>query len=137
MGYASDIEVLFAYDGDGRTDGLEPLSNSEYFEHLCQEIMRFIEAKEEGIFHLDVRLRPHGRKGLLACAQDELESYYSPSGLAAPLERQALIKLRWVAGSRALAVVFPVPPGAARITPMPSFSARAPCKRTPPRVCAS
>ena len=102
MGYASDIEVLFAYDGDGRTDGPEPLSNGEYFEHLCQEIMRFIEAKEEGIFHLDVRLRPHGRKGLLACAQDELASYYSPSGLAAPLERQALIKLRWVAGSRAL-----------------------------------
>lgn len=102
MGYASDIEVLFAYDGEGRTDGPEPLSNGEYFEHLCQEIMRFIEAKEEGIFHLDVRLRPHGRKGLLACAQDELASYYSPSGLAAPLERQALIKLRWIAGSRAL-----------------------------------
>jgi len=102
MGYASDIEVLFAYDGDGRTDGPESRSNGEYFEHLCQEILRFIEAKEEGIFHLDVRLRPHGRKGLLACPLDELVSYYSPSGLAAPLERQALIKLRWVAGSRAL-----------------------------------
>lgn len=102
MGYASDIEVLFAYGGDGRTDGREPVSNGEYFEHLCQEIMRFIEAKEEGIFHLDARLRPHGRAGLLASSWDELERYYSPEGLAAPFERQALIKLRWVAGSRAL-----------------------------------
>lgn len=101
MGYASDIEVLFAYDGEGRTDGRESVSNSEYFEHLCQEIMRFIESKQEGIFHLDARLRPHGQKGLLASALKELESYYSPSGLAAPFERQALIKLRWVVGSRA------------------------------------
>jgi glutamate-ammonia-ligase adenylyltransferase len=102
MGYASDIELLFVYEGDGRTDGSEPLDNSEYFERLCQELMRFIEAKQEGIFHLDVRLRPHGKKGMLASSAEELESYYSATGLAAPFERQALIKLRWVAGSKAL-----------------------------------
>jgi len=102
MGYASDIEVLFAYDGEGNTDGPESLSNGEYFEHLCQALLQFITAKDEGIFHLDVRLRPHGRTGFLAGSLDDLRRYYSPAGLAAPFERQALIKLRWVAGSRAL-----------------------------------
>lgn len=102
MGYASDIELLFVYEGSGHTDGSVALDNAEYFERLCQEIMRFIEAKQEGIFHLDVRLRPHGKKGLLATSLEEFETYYSGTGLAAPFERQALIKLRWVAGSRAL-----------------------------------
>jgi glutamate-ammonia-ligase adenylyltransferase len=98
LGYASDIEVLFVYGGPGKTDGREPLENSEYFERLVQELLRWIEAKQEGIFHLDVRLRPHGGKGLLANRVDELRTYYSPQGLAAPFERQALIKLRHGSG---------------------------------------
>ncbi|MBI4400439.1 MAG: hypothetical protein HY581_02265 [Nitrospirae bacterium] len=102
LGYASDIEVLFVYGGPGRASGRRSLENSEYFERLVQEILQWIEAKQEGIFHLDVRLRPHGGKGLLANTLDELRTYYSPSGLSAPFERQALIKLRQVWGDAAL-----------------------------------
>ena len=102
MGYASDIELLFVYQASGQTDGPTVISNSEYFERLCQELLRLIEAKQEGIFHVDVRLRPHGQKGLLAVAFDEMKAYYSGTGLAAPFERQALIKLRRVAGSGTL-----------------------------------
>jgi len=98
LGYASDIELLFVYGGSGRTTGRQSLDNSEWFERLGQEILRWIEAKQEGIFHLDVRLRPHGGKGLLANTLDEIRSYYSPGGLSAPFERQALIKLRHVWG---------------------------------------
>ncbi len=98
LGYASDIEVLFVYSGAGRTSGKHSIENSEYFERLAQELLQWIEAKQEGIFHLDVRLRPHGGKGFLANPLDELASYYSEKGLAAPFERQALIKLRYVAG---------------------------------------
>ncbi|MCS6897488.1 MAG: hypothetical protein NZM29_05890 [Nitrospira sp.] len=102
MGYASDIEVLFVYGGTGRTSGKHPVDNSEYFERLAQELLQRIEAKREGIFHLDARLRPHGEKGALTNTYDEICSYYSPGGLAAPFERQALIKLRFVAGDAAL-----------------------------------
>lgn len=102
LGYASDIEVLFVYGGSGRTDGRQRLDNSEYFERLVQELLRWIEAKQEGIFHLDVRLRPHGSKGSLANTLDEVRTYYSPAGLSAPFERQALIKLRYVAGDEGL-----------------------------------
>ena len=102
LGYASDIEVLFIYGGSGKTSGKKGIENSEFFERLTQELLGWIEAKQEGIFHLDVRLRPHGGKGSLANAFEEVCRYYSPTGLAAPYERQALIKLRHIAGDVAL-----------------------------------
>src|SRR5512147_2021500 len=102
LGYASDIELLFVYGGMGRTSGKEKIENSEYFERLVQELLQWIEAKQEGIFHLDVRLRPHGGKGSLANPLDEITNYYSDKGLAAPFERQAFIKLRHVAGDAVL-----------------------------------
>jgi len=102
LGYASDIEVLFVYDGSGKTSGKNGIENSEYFERLAQELLGWIEAKQEGIFRLDVRLRPHGGKGALANAFEEVCRYYSPTGLAASFERQALIKLRHIAGDAVL-----------------------------------
>jgi len=102
LGYASDIELLFVYGGAGRTSGRQRLDNSEYFERLVQEILQWIEAKQEGIFHLDVRLRPHGGKSLLANTLEELRGYYGPGGLSLPFERQALIKLRFTVGDHKL-----------------------------------
>ncbi|MGZ8364910.1 MAG: [protein-PII] uridylyltransferase family protein [Nitrospira sp.] len=102
LGYASDIEVMFVYGDAGRTAGKQPIDNSEYFERLGAELLQWIEAKQEGIFHLDVRLRPHGGKGSLTNPFDEITNYYSDHGLAAPFERQSLIKLRHVAGDAAL-----------------------------------
>jgi [glutamine synthetase] adenylyltransferase / [glutamine synthetase]-adenylyl-L-tyrosine phosphorylase len=102
LGYASDIEVMFVYGDAGRTGGKQPIENSEYFERLGAELLQWIEAKQEGIFHLDVRLRPHGGKGSLTNPFDEINKYYSDSGLAAPFERQSLIKLRHVAGDAGL-----------------------------------
>jgi glutamate-ammonia-ligase adenylyltransferase len=102
MGYASDIELLFIYGGAGRTQGRNALDSGDYFERLAQEIINFIEARREGIFQIDVRLRPHGQAGALANSMGQLRSYYSPKGEAAPFERQALTKLRWVAGDEAL-----------------------------------
>jgi len=49
-----------------------------------------------------LRLRPHGSAGPLTYPLDQVKRYYSPSGEAAPFERQALIKLRRVAGDEAL-----------------------------------
>jgi glutamate-ammonia-ligase adenylyltransferase len=102
LGYASDIEVMFVYGDAGRTGGRQPIENSEYFERLGAELLQWIEAKQEGIFHLDVRLRPHGGKGSLTNPFEEITRYYSVHGLAAAFERQSLIKLRHVAGDAAL-----------------------------------
>ncbi len=101
LGYASDIEILFAYPNHGSSKQ-DQLATSDLHQRWAQEFVQWIEAKQEGIFHLDTRLRPHGDKGLLANSLEEIQQYYTAEGGAAPFERQALIKLRFVAGDRTL-----------------------------------
>lgn len=102
LGYASDIEIVFIYQVSPTTPSHQRPDIGEYYERLVQEFLHWIEAKQEGIFQIDTRLRPHGEKGLLANSLEEIQQYYSPEGGAAPFERQAWIKLRHVAGDRNL-----------------------------------
>lgn len=101
MGYASDIELLVVYGGPGRTEKSGD-DNGQFYDELVRELTRLIAAREEGIFHVDLRLRPHGSGGPLASPLAAVRDYYRPGGEAAPFERQALIKLRQVAGDRTL-----------------------------------
>jgi glutamate-ammonia-ligase adenylyltransferase len=101
MGYASDIELVFVYSSPGRTEGTG-VDAGVFFEDVVRELVGFIAARQEGIFHVDLRLRPHGAKGPLASPLAAVREYYRPSGGAAPFERQALLKLRRVAGDVAL-----------------------------------
>jgi [glutamine synthetase] adenylyltransferase / [glutamine synthetase]-adenylyl-L-tyrosine phosphorylase len=102
MGFASDIELLLVYGGEGETNGKRPIQNSEFFERLGQEILYLAKSKQEEIFHVDLRLRPYGSKGSLTNSLSFLEKYYSIEGGASPFERQALTKLRWIAGDEEL-----------------------------------
>ena len=101
MGYASDIELVFVYSAPGRTERTG-VDAGVFFEHVVRELVGFIAARQEGIFHVDLRLRPHGAKGPLASPLAAVREYYRPGGAAAPFERQALVKLRRVAGDVAL-----------------------------------
>jgi glutamate-ammonia-ligase adenylyltransferase len=101
IGYASDLELLVVYGGQGTT-GRTGIDNGQLFERACQGLTRVIESREEGIFHIDMRLRPHGNKGPLATPFAALGEYYKAGGGAHPFERQALIKLRRVGGDEAL-----------------------------------
>jgi glutamate-ammonia-ligase adenylyltransferase len=101
MGYASDIELVVVYGFPGRTERTGQ-DAGVFFEEVVREVTGFIAAREEGIFHVDLRLRPHGAKGPLATPLATLRDYYRPAGGAAPFERQALVKLRAVAGDAAL-----------------------------------
>ena len=100
MGYASDLELVFVYEPTGPFAGAPDAGR--LVEQAVQELTRFVVAREEGIFHIDLRLRPHGAKGPLASPLEALAEYYRPGGGAAPFERQALVKLRPVAGDAAL-----------------------------------
>ncbi len=97
MGYASDIELVFVYGFPARTEKTG-LDAGLFFEEVVRELTGFITARQEGIFHVDLRLRPHGAKGPLASPLAAVREYYRPGGGAAPFERQALVKLRRVAG---------------------------------------
>jgi glutamate-ammonia-ligase adenylyltransferase len=106
LNYASDIDLVFIYSDDGTTAGGSSdrgkLSNREYFIKLSEAITRLVghPAGEGAAYRVDLRLRPHGRDGALACSLDESLKYYGKS--AQPWERQALIRSRAAAGSSSL-----------------------------------
>ncbi|MEA2082699.1 MAG: hypothetical protein U9O82_00340 [Thermodesulfobacteriota bacterium] len=100
MGFASDIELFFVYEGSGETEGAEKINNSSFFEKLVRLFMRNLKSRQDGIFHIDLRLRPYGEKGSLASSLNAFSNYYSQKGPAQQFERLALVKLRSIAGAR-------------------------------------
>ncbi|AEJ61101.1 glutamate-ammonia ligase adenylyltransferase [Spirochaeta thermophila DSM 6578] len=102
LGYASDLELLCVFSDQGRTDGPEAIGNAEFFERFFRQGTSLIEAKKEGIFQVDLRLRPHGDAGPLACSLESFVRYYGKGGGAHSAERLALVRMRRVAGSPVL-----------------------------------
>ncbi len=104
LGYASDIELLFVYSDHGHTDGETVIENREFFDRLARGVGQSIEAKREGIFHVDLRLRPYGSSGPLACSLESFCRYYQPEGAALFYERLALVCMRAIGGDADLGV---------------------------------
>ncbi|MCX5880190.1 MAG: glutamate-ammonia-ligase adenylyltransferase, partial [Deltaproteobacteria bacterium] len=90
LGYASDLELLFVYSDSGTTDGDKPITNAEFFDRLVKGVTGLIKSKREGIFQLDLRLRPFGNAGPLAGSLDSFCRYYGPAGPSHSYERLAL-----------------------------------------------
>ena len=102
LNYASDIDLLFLYSDDGTTSGhgeRGEVSNREYFIKLSETIAKLVgqSGGEGAAYRVDLRLRPHGRDGSLACSLPEATRYYERS--AQDWERQALIRARAAVGS--------------------------------------
>lgn len=109
LNYASDIDLVFLYSDDGTTSGIGQrgeVSNREYFVKLSETIARLVgqSGGEGAAYRVDLRLRPHGRDGALACSLQEATRYYMRS--AQDWERQALIRSRAAAGSTELFASF-------------------------------
>ena len=105
LNYASDIDLVFLYSDDGTTAGTGErgeVSNREYFVKLSETIARIVgqSGGEGAAYRVDLRLRPHGRDGALACSLQEAVRYYIQT--AQDWERQALIRARAAAGSAEL-----------------------------------
>ncbi len=99
LSYASDIDVLFVYDGDSPAD-------FDVAERLAEALVTEIGATtaEGQTFRIDARLRPEGNQGPLARSLGGYAAYYDRWGLT--WERQALSKVRIVAGDAALGARF-------------------------------
>ena len=98
IGYASDLELIFIYRQTGRTDGVQPITNGEFYERCVSAFVNFLKAKREGIFDVDMRLRPHGDQGPLACSAQMFSDYFATGGAAHAVERLALVRLRTIGG---------------------------------------
>jgi glutamate-ammonia-ligase adenylyltransferase len=111
LNVSSDIDLIFVYPEEGETvcgcaaagTGAGPrlLSNHEYFTRLGRKLINALaDITEYGqVFRVDMRLRPNGDSGPLACSFDALENYFIAEGRE--WERYAWIKARVVATSGA------------------------------------
>ena len=99
LGYASDVELLVVYSDQGKTDGPHRLENGEFFSRFTLQLCQFIEAKREGIFDVDLRLRPYGESGPPSCSLQSFCTYYAKDGPAHSYEKLALVRLRPIAGN--------------------------------------
>lgn len=98
LNYSSDIDLIFLYDADGRTDGERPQDNYEFFDRLAREIVGLLSAPT-GLgsgYRVDMRLRPEGERGALVHSLEQAMRYYDVLGRT--WERQAYVKARPVAG---------------------------------------
>ncbi|HUE81155.1 MAG TPA: hypothetical protein VMM84_03495 [Pyrinomonadaceae bacterium] len=105
LNYASDIDLVFFYSDEGTTAGSgsrDAVTNREYFNKLAELVAKLVgqQVGEGGAYRVDLRLRPHGRDGALACSLAEAVRYYHQH--AQPWELQALIRARGSAGSATL-----------------------------------
>ncbi len=100
LNVSSDIDLIFVYPEDGETDGKRSISNFEFFTRLGKQIIAAIaEVTGDGqVFRVDMRLRPNGDSGPLACSFEMLENYFITQGRE--WERYAWIKARPLTGER-------------------------------------
>ncbi len=99
LSYASDVDVMFVYEGSSPDD-------FNVAESLAERLIGEIGATttEGTTFRIDTRLRPEGNQGALARTIDGLARYYER--WSQTWERQALAKARIVAGDPVLGTQF-------------------------------
>src|SRR5438067_10711495 len=102
LNHSSDIDLMFLYGEEGQVS--PRLTNHEWHNRLAEQIVKSFSAGELVLFRLDLRLRPEGKAGPLARSLESMENYYA--GFGETWERLALIKARWICGSRELAYEF-------------------------------
>jgi glutamate-ammonia-ligase adenylyltransferase len=100
LNFASDIDVIYVYSSDQGQVG--ELSLHEFMSKLCERVTACMSevTDEDLVFRVDLRLRPEGSRGAIANSLPSIERYYETWGR--PWERQAWLKARASAGSRAL-----------------------------------
>jgi [glutamine synthetase] adenylyltransferase / [glutamine synthetase]-adenylyl-L-tyrosine phosphorylase len=96
LGYAADLDVVFVYQGDDDDGAVE------HFSRLAQRLLGALRQRTPRgrLYEVDTRLRPSGSQGLLVSSLQAFRRYHEQE--ARLWERQALIKLRPIAGDAAL-----------------------------------
>ena len=91
LSYASDLDVIFVYEGASSDDARAANRTAR---GLLKEIGA--QTAEGRAWEIDARLRPEGENGQLARSLEGYQRYYDERGQL--WERQALLKRRFVAG---------------------------------------
>jgi glutamate-ammonia-ligase adenylyltransferase len=101
LGYRSDVDLNFVFDGEGETEGgtRAAIGVAEFYTRVAQRLISFLtmRGREGALYQVDMRLRPSGSQGVLVASLRNFEAYHEKS--AQLWERQALIRSRTIAGS--------------------------------------
>ncbi|NUF26682.1 glutamate-ammonia-ligase adenylyltransferase [Gilliamella bombicola] len=100
LGYGSDLDLVFLHNcpANSVTNGDKQIDSRQFYLRLVQRIIHLFNVRTSfGIlYEVDVRLRPQGDAGLLACSLDSFEDYQMNE--AWTWEHQALVRARAVYG---------------------------------------
>ncbi len=102
LNYSSDIDLIYVYEPD---DPGNPAQH-DLFHKLARRLTKALgdHTDESYLYRVDLRLRPMGRHGDVACTLKQYGHYYDSMGET--FERFALIKARPVAGDPDLGAAF-------------------------------
>jgi len=94
LNFSSDIDLIFVYSEDGRTDGSVSIDALRFHTLVCQQLIRALNQRtvDSFVYRVDTRLRPFGNSGPLVIKTSSLESYLARS--ARDWERYAWVKAR-------------------------------------------
>ena len=109
MTVGSDLDLMFLYDADPgaeRSDGRRPLAPGAYYGRLCRRLIAALTAPtaEGSPYDVDMRLRPSGAAGPIACSLAAFAAYHEKE--AWTWERQALTRARVVLSTGGLGEEF-------------------------------
>jgi len=95
MSFASDLDVIFVYDGSGAAAAAEA-------NRVATALMRFLggATPSDRIYPMDADLRPEGKQGAMARSLSGFEKYWKDYALV--WERQAMTRARHAAGDEAV-----------------------------------
>ena len=102
LNYSSDVDLIYVYQAphEKTVSGKkrQALSGSNYFQLLARELTNVLAAStsEGTLFRVDLRLRPEGEVGPLACTVEDTYHYYLTRGRT--WERLAFLKAQPIAG---------------------------------------
>jgi len=108
LGYGSDLDLVFLYQGDSQaeTTGPRRIPASQFYIRLGQKIIHILTVPMLAgtLYEIDMRLRPSGNAGLLVSQLEAFARYQRQE--AWTWEHQALVRARPVAGDEGLAEKF-------------------------------
>jgi glutamate-ammonia-ligase adenylyltransferase len=101
MSSTSDLDLIMLYDADdadATSDGPRPLSASQYYARVCQQLIAALTAPttEGKLYEVDMRLRPSGNSGPIATHFESFVSYQASE--AWTWEHMALTRARVLTG---------------------------------------